>query len=405
MAEREQSKRSAGGAGRHETGAGPRPAGSDPEGTWRPPTGPREVSPAGSGEASPTGPREVSPARPGEASPTGSGGTPSTRPGGLPPPVPPFTVLARHRRELYGLSLRVTALTAVVGALILAGWFAAAWPTTVEAQGYLNRVRAMEDPAVGYSLETFEQMLVLSLVLISLLVTVAGFVTSTLLTGHVLTAARAAGGRRTGPGGLWRATRTRLRRAVAAQFLAGLFVLGLLLIAFILTFGIHDNAFLGEDIRDFTFPPELLTVPLGVVLPVVLTGVAVFLGVRFFVAATVAALEDLPAVTALRRSWSLVRGAWFRTAGTALLVVVVTVAGYVLLQYLTDPLGALFPDKLDGNQFEADLVAELVPVGLALLLTPLLTMPVVYPAVAWLTLHLTYRHDSDFPKRDDVPYL
>ncbi|MGS2587470.1 DUF7847 domain-containing protein [Streptomyces hebeiensis] len=319
--------------------------------------------------------------------------------------MPPFTVLARHRRELYGLSLRVTALTAVVGALILGGWFAAAWPTTVEAQGYLNRIRAMEDPPVGYSLETFEQMLVLSLVLISLLVTLAGFVTSALLTGHVLTAARAAGGRRTGPGGLWRATRSRLPRAVAAQFLAGLFVLGLLLIAFILTFGIHDNAFLGEDSRDFTFPPELLTVPLGVVLPVVLTGVAVFLGVRFFVAATVAALEDLSAVTALRRSWSLVRGAWFRTAGTALLVVAVTVAGYVLLQYLTDPLGALFPATLDGNQFEADLVAELVPVGLALLLTPLLTMPVVYPTVAWLTLHLMYRHDSGFPKRDGVPYL
>ena len=60
-------------------------------------------------------------------------------------------VVRRYRRALYGFTLRVSALTAVLGCAIVGGGFAAAWDTFEGVRDYADTNIANEDSYVAYA--------------------------------------------------------------------------------------------------------------------------------------------------------------------------------------------------------------------------------------------------------------
>lgn len=325
-------------------------------------------------------------------------------PASSPPPVsspPPsfggvlvggFSVLARYGRQLYGLSLRATAVATVVGGIVLAAGLLAAWPVFVEVQEFDDANRAYEDPVVGYDSTTYPKIATIGEVVLPLLLILAVFVIAMLHAGHAVAASRAADRRALAPGELWRLARPRLRPVFGAQLILALVALGPAFCGFMLSASVDTNAVPGVDPHmDSLSTMAPLTMLLGVVVPLLLAGTGAFLGVRLSAAPAAAALEELSAVAALRRSWSVVRGSWFRAAGVAVLTAAVAVAGCFLLAYVAGPLRTLMPHRINGNEFAPNLIEILIPPTLALLITPLVTMPVVCSTLAQFYRHLVSR--------------
>ncbi len=145
------------------------------------------------------------------------------------------------------------------------------------------------------------------------------FVASTILTGLLITVlGQAVLGRRTPLAGAWAATRRRV------PGLLGLALLTTLVLVAVVVVGIL---------------PGVLTAALGgsggVVLTVVgglaAAALAIYLGVSWSMITPAYVLEGIPAMSAFRRSYRLVRPQWWRIFGILLLgVVITTVIGFAL---------------------------------------------------------------------------
>jgi hypothetical protein len=161
---------------------------------------------------------------------------------------------------------------------------------------------------------------------VALLVTVVSFLLNVLATGMLTTAmGRAVLGRPVSTSDVWQRARKRFWPLLGLTLLVGLSVgavaLGGITVAVLL------GALIGQASTGFG-------VLLGVLLGLVAVVATVWLTVALLLAPVALILENVGVTTAMRRSFRLVKGAWWRTFGIYLLA---SILAYVVAQVLTLP--------------------------------------------------------------------
>jgi hypothetical protein len=145
------------------------------------------------------------------------------------------------------------------------------------------------------------------------------FVAGTILTGLLITVlGQAVLGRRTPLGGAWAATRGRVPGLLGLSLLTTLVLVVVVVVGFLP--GVLVAALGGSG-------GVLLTVVGGLLA----AAVAIFLGVAWSMITPAYVLEGIPAMSAFRRSYRLVRPQWWRIFGILLLgAIITTIIGVVL---------------------------------------------------------------------------
>jgi hypothetical protein len=283
--------------------------------TWHPPG---DAAPAPPPAPSFTGPTdEGDPARPPAPVPPAAGWAPPPRPGLV--PLRPldfgaifgttFRVLRRNPRPVFGVAVALTALaTFVAGAIV----------TVVALVGIERITRAAPDDADAIMIGT-GALIVLSGLIAAALSVVAG----ALLQGVVaIEVASASLGERLTAREIWARGRGRWGAVVGWALLLSLALMAAIVV---LVTVIVVMVATGER------SGLLAGVAVGVVGGLVLAVVAVWLWITLAFVPSALVLERRPLPSAIGRSWSLVRGRFWRTLGIlALLTVVVQTATTVI---------------------------------------------------------------------------
>lgn len=294
---------------------------------WRPPVGgppPTTVPPFPS--ASPPPFPSAPPPAPGRGAAPGAGWTPPPRPGLV--PLRPlgvgeilggaFRVFRRNPRTTFGTALLVQVVVLLVSVLVTGGTAALAFGR-VESVLPQDREAATAG-AVAVTLASTLVPLTLSLV------------SSALLQGlFVLETAQQVLGRRLRLGGLWRLVRGRVGALVGWTLLLSLAgALGTALLVGVVALGVALGGPAG------TVVAVLVALVLG------LGGVvaSAWLLTRTAFVPSVLVLERAPLGLAVRRSWALTAGSFWRTLGILLLVLVMI---QVAAQVVTAPFSFLLP--------------------------------------------------------------
>ncbi|MGW0700091.1 hypothetical protein ACWD0A_12340 [Streptomyces sp. NPDC002867] len=302
---------------------------------------------------------------------TGTTGEPADT-GEAPPPDPGAPGVLRTFAQRFGLAYRLTlygtawATLAGTGVLLLA--FAAAWPAFVEMQRGAELARRQED---SYVPDT-EALLLVAAGTLPVLLGLAAFTFGVLHTAHSLAVAHV---QPVEAGELWRRTRRQAGRATAVQACRGVLLGGPAL-----------TGVLVWSLADVVLPAAEPV--LGYVLLALLVPAVVALRVGLALAPAAAALDGLGATAALHRSWSLVRGAWWRTTVFVTALAALTVGAYLALRYAMEPADgaahALAMSVSSGNTYLAFTAAQLAPSAVALPLCALLTLPFTHTALTML---------------------
>jgi len=279
--------------------------------SWQPPAG----STTGSSAPSPFAPA------PGTPPTSGSRGTP----GWTPPPKPgliplrpltlgtllgaAFQVLRRNPRPTFGFALLITGLVSIlaIGVVGIVTFFA------------VSRTLTAQDADVDTLNAGSTAMIILS----GLVPAALSIVASAILQGVIaLEVARGTLGEKLRLPGLWRAARGRIGALIGWSLIITAVVLVAIvivaaLIALIIAFGGTAGIVIG--------------VLLGLLAGAVAIVLTVWLSTRLSLVPSVLMLERLPLRDAVRRSWSLTIGFFWRTFGIQLLVIVIvqTVAGVI----------------------------------------------------------------------------
>jgi hypothetical protein len=138
-------------------------------------------------------------------------------------------------------------------------------------------------------------------------------------------------GRRTSAGEAWRAVSNRLPGLVGLSLIVGILVGLIVAIGFVLVF---VAVYLGAYQRSAGGAAGL-----GL-LAVVVWLLALYLGVRLVFANVVYVMEGVGVGAALSRSWSLVRGAWWRTFGILLLAGLLLIVAGIVVGLIFGAIGA-----------------------------------------------------------------
>jgi len=302
---------------------------TDPQ-NWQPPTfpappqAPQYGPPTGLPGGGPTG----APVPPPVGAPLGgppSGWTPPPKPGLIPlRPLgfgtllfAPFRVLRRNPRATFGSAL-------IIQGIVLLATFAVVLPVTYWVA---NRVaNAPSDQQA--EIESGGLVIILLSTLVPLLLSV---IAAAVLQGVIVTeVARATLGDKLRLGRLWRAARPRLWKLV----LWTLLVLTALIVGLaILVLAIVLLAMLGDTLG------LVLSIVTGVVGGLTLLAAAVWIATKTSVVPSLIVLERLTVRSAIRRSWSLTRGYFWRTFGVLALV---SIAVNLLVQIVTTPFTLVF---------------------------------------------------------------
>ncbi|MFI7015553.1 hypothetical protein [Streptomyces sp. NPDC050164] len=283
----------------------------------------------------------------------------------------------RYRRALYGFTLRVSVLTAVVGCAIVAGGFAATWDTFEAVRDYADSNIANEDSYVAYA-DGGMPPLVRAGAVVALLLLVLSVLHTAYAVGD--SHARRDGGPLT-PCELWRRTRGRLPAALVVNALTGLAVgaaAGAALVWWDLVErgkvpGVEPTPLHGTATPQYTL--------VGWVLPIAVGCLGPLLYFRLSVATAETVLEGRSPFVALYRSWVLARRARRRVLGLGTLVTAVAVLVFGLARYAAAPLahfaglGMLWLS--DDNVWITGVLVLILPTAVALLLLPPLVMPLV----------------------------
>jgi hypothetical protein len=171
---------------------------------------------------------------------------------------------------------------------------------------------------------TFEQLLRTSGsgITTALLGGVLGFVAGTVLTGLLIVVlSRAVLGQRPSFGEVWAATRSRILGLLGLSLLSGL--------ALIVVFAL---AMVPMLVAVLTTSSGTVVTLVGIASFLVATGLAVWLWVSWTMAAPAYILEGVSVVGAMRRSFRLVRGQWWRVFGILLLSFLITFVLAMILQ-------------------------------------------------------------------------
>ena len=283
---------------------------------WQPPAGPgatdpTSATPFGAPPPPPSGPFTVPgaqiPPPPGQFGPPGAPGwTPPPKPGLI--PLRPLTlggilgasfqVLRRNPRPTFGFALLVTGIVGVVTLFVVG---------IVSFLAIERTANALDEDVDTLAAGSFA-----SILLAALVPAVLALVSNAILQGVIaLEVARGTIGEKLKIGGLWRAARGRLGALIGWSLLITAVVLAAalvvaLLIGLLIAFGGTAGLVVGI----------LLAIVVG------LGAVAVYawLGTKLSLVPSILMLERVPLREAVRRSWLLTNGFFWRTFGIQILV-------------------------------------------------------------------------------------
>ncbi|MEU5688376.1 hypothetical protein [Streptomyces venezuelae] len=310
----------------------------------------------------------------------------------------------RQPRAVHGFTLRVSALTVVLGCAVLAGGFAAAWDTFEGVRQYADRNIANEDSYVAYADGATPELAKVAFVMMPALLVLALLVLSVLHAAHAVGASHAAhDGGPLSAREVWQRTRRRLPAALAVNALTGLavgtvVVAALMLWAFVESGGVPgvERTPIGE-----TAAPQYTLV--GWVLPIAVGCLGPLLYSRLALATAETVLARRSPFAALHRSWVLTRRARLRTLGVGAAVTAAAFLFLWLAPYAAAPLvhyaGLGMLRLSDDNVWITGVLMKVLPTAVALLLLPPLVMPVVCSAFARLREDL----GSAAAQRGNVP--
>ncbi|MBX0300867.1 glycerophosphoryl diester phosphodiesterase membrane domain-containing protein [Cryobacterium sp. 1639] len=293
----------------------------------------------------------------------GYGYTPAPPPGWTPPPKPgliplrplgfgsllgaPFQVLRRNPKATFGSALLVQGVTVLVTLLIVG-------VVTFFALGRIDAAPVEDQEAV-------EAGAIVAIVLSALVPIALSIVASALLQGViVLEVSRATLGEKLRLGALWRQVGRRVWPLVGwTLLLSAALLVGILLVAgVVFACVLLGGAWIG------------LAVFLGVIGVLALIAAGAWVGTKTAVVPSLIVLERSRIWAAVRRSWSLTGGFFWRTLGVLLLIALIV---GVVSQVVTTPLTLLFGAAtalIDPNaSFEA-----YIPAGVLYLLTILISL-------------------------------
>lgn len=265
-----------------------------------------------------------------------------------------FTTVRRHLAPIY-LPLLAVALGS--GAL-LAGCGYAAWTLIASMHLHGERMSASRVSEVVLAAAVFA---VPALLCAFLAYTVAATVSITLLGHHAMLSRERVTARR-----VWAEARLHLGRVAGTQLLTGLLVAGIVLVP------ASPVIALGAVAR------SVGVVVLGALLLLFLdVPLAIYVGVRLYPAVPVTVLEGMRPTAAMRRSWRLSSGGWWRTFGIMLLPGIIGYAATQLITGAGSEIAARFapPQLLDGTP-----AAQLHLTAISLV--PLISVVVIAYAVA-----------------------
>lgn len=354
----------------------PPPSGqwSPPSGQWSPPPGPegrRPSPPTGWGE------------------PSASYGFPHRTGGWQPPPKPGVVPLRplglgelidgsvqtmrQNPRVMFGLSAVVMAVAVVLSTLLL-------------LLGLPRLVTGLESSGDTLSTEQIASTASAGIIAVLVPAVLQSFAVVVLTGVLILAVSDAVLGRRPGVGEVVRRARGRIVALIGLSLLTGfILLLALLLLlapgTILLTTG--GSAWIGGTMLG-----------LGFVAAVV---VGVWLWVRFAFAAPALLLEELGVVPALRRSWRLGLGSWWRMFGILLLTAII--AGFangllaVPFSVLGGVIGALLTSGSDGSALTGEAISSAVG-GLGTILATTVTAPFSAAVTALLYIDLRMRREG-----------
>jgi hypothetical protein len=308
-------------------------------------------------------------------------------------------VIRRHPRALYGFTLHVSALTAVLGCAIVAGGFAETWDTFEAVRDYADRNIANEDSYVAYADGGLPPLVRAGAVVSLLLLVLALLVLSVLHSAYAVGDAHAR--RDGGPlttRELWRRTRGRLPAALVVNALTGLAVAAIVLAALMWWDLVERGKVPGVEPTPLhgTATPQYTLV--GWVLPIAVGCLGPLLYFRLSLATAETVLEGRSPFASLHRSWVLTRRARRRVLGLGTLVTAAAVLVFTLARYAAAPLahyaglGMLWLS--DDNVWITGVLVLILPTAVALLLLPPLVMPLVCAVFARLHGELRAREEA-----------
>ncbi|WP_245225585.1 hypothetical protein [Streptomyces smyrnaeus] len=311
-------------------------------------------------------------------------------------------VLRRHRRTLYGFTLGVSALTAVLGCAIVAGGFAATWDTFEGVRDYADFNIANEDSYVAYADGSMPPLLRAGAVVSFLLLVLALLVVSVLHAAYAVADSHARrGGGPLAVRELWRRIRRRLPAALMVNALAGL-VVGAMAMAGLVLWDLVDRGRVpGVEPTPLhgTATPQYTLV--GWMLPIAVCCLGPLMYFRLSGATAETVVERRSPFVALYRSWVLTRRARWRTLGMGTAVTAAAVLVFWVGRYAAAPLahfaglGMLWLS--DDNVWITGVLVEILPTAVALLLLPPVIMPVVCAVFARLHGDLRAREEATPP--------
>ncbi len=210
---------------------------------------------------------------------------------------------------------------------------------------------------------------------VALLVTVVTFLLNVLATGMLTTAmGRAVLGRPVSTSDVWQRARKRFWPLLGLTLLVGLAV------GAVATVGIGIAVLLGYAVGQASAG---LGVLLGVLLALAAVLATVWLTVGLLLAPVALILENVGVTTSMRRSFRLVKGAWWRTFGIYLLA---TILAYIVAQVLTLPF-SFIGGIISGTQATSGELANPFTFATALAgsLGTLVSQTIVIPFTAGIT--------------------
>ncbi len=302
---------------------------------WDAPAGstPQDV-PAGPGQHGGWGPPATGAYQPGRPAQPDPGWRPPPKPGVV--PLRPLGLgelldgsvqtMRQNPRVMIGLSAAVMAVAGVVSTVFMVAGLPRLFTALDTPQEQLGAADVAN--GIGGALSGF------------LVPTLVQAVAVTVLSGIlILAVSEAVLGRRPGAAQVWARARARVPALLGLTLLTALITLvgvGLLLAPGLALLAASGTA-------------AAVALVLGALAGVVLT---VFLWVRLAFAAPALLLEDLGVRAALRRSWRLVRGSWWRVLGVLLVTAIISAVANGLLQTPFSIIGAVVATVVAGDGAE-----------------------------------------------------
>jgi len=284
-----------------------------------------------------------------------------------------IATMRAHWRTVLGISLAVSVVAQGLITVITGLWF-----RTTSGTATVDK----PDPTLGEALEAVRSALGSSSV--TLLVGVLGtIVTTALLT---MVTARAVLGRPVSSGEAWGGARPRLLQ------LCGLLLLIPAITAAVIGVGMAPGMLLAAV---GVGSEGAALASLGALAG---TGVAIWLWVRFSLAAPALMLEKQGIISALRRSAKLVRGAWWRVFGIQLLSIVLVFLVAAIVEVPTSAVAMAFGgdsaiDYLSGESVSVGW-AFLVVVGIGGVISSAVTFPISAGVTALLYMDQRIRREA-----------